>query len=313
VTGRAPFPGVEPWRRAALCGLLALSCASSERATARHPAPSVAAPPELPLPSGLDAAVRVDIAALSGELGQATTRQFLLDAVNLGEGSSQIGQALDRAALLWFGLPAQSSSSAPSNVLVLRGHFTDLFGAERWSRRDSGVDVLELGGEGAPGYARVYRLPGSEQLVWSPGSELARVERALGGDAVEPALRPPERGAVSIAARPQGMLGRVASRYPELGERFRGVRRIEAFAEPTAGMWRADLNLDFDSATAAAEARELLERLRQALTRRGCALGVVARAVAVTSFERDVRVQTVLIGAELDAVKACVLGDGCCA
>jgi hypothetical protein len=56
----------------------------------------------------------------------------------------------------------------------------------------------------------------------------------------------------------------------------------------------------------------VLERLRQALTGRGCAIGVLARAVAVTSFERDVRVQTVLVGPELAAVKACVLGDGCC-
>jgi hypothetical protein len=41
-------------------------------------------------------------------------------------------------------------------------------------------------------------------------------------------------------------------------------------------------------------------------------VGVIARALAVTSFGRDVRVQTVLIGPELDVVKACVLGEGCC-
>jgi hypothetical protein len=174
--------------------------------------------------------------------------------------------------------------------------------------------VLQLDAEDAAGdYARVYRLPGSEQLVWSPVSELARVERALAGDALEPVLRPPERGAVSVAARPAGVLVRVASHYPELGERFRGLRRIEAFAEPTAGMWRADLSLDFESAAQATEAGSVLERLREALSRRGCAVGVLARAVAVTSFERDVRIQTVLIGPELDAVKACVLGAGCCA
>ena len=312
MTRRALSSGLGPWACAGLFALATLGCAG-ERARTRPPSANVAPAPELPLPSGLDAAVRVDIAALSSELGQAPTRQFLLDAVSLADGSSRLAQALDRAALLWLGLPAPSASQAPSNVIVLRGHFSGLFDAERWSRRDSGVDVLELGAEGDPAYARVYRLPGSEQLVWSPGSELGRVERALGGDAVEPALRPPERGAVSIAARPEGMLGRVTARYPELGERFRGVRRIEAFAEPTAGMWRADLNLDFGSAAEATAASEVLERLRQALTRRGCAVGVVARAVAVTRFERDVRVQTVLIGAELDAVKACMLGSGCCA
>jgi hypothetical protein len=138
------------------------------------------------------------------------------------------------------------------------------------------------------------------------------VEHALAGDAAETVLRPPERGAVSVAARPEAVLAQAKARYPELVQRFAGLRRIEAFAEPTAGMWRADLTLDFASAAQAAEASALLERLRQALTRRSCAVGVVARAIAVTSFEHDVRVQTVLIGPELEAVEACVLGDGCC-
>jgi hypothetical protein len=272
--------------------------------------------PELPLPTGLDVAVRVDLAALSAELGQALTRQFLFDAVRLAgseRAATLLRRSLDRAALLWFGLPAASAMDGPSNVLVLRGHFSELEDDGGWSRRDSGVELLELDADGAgDGYARVYRLPGAEMLIWAPSAELSRVERALAGDTTDPALRPPERGAVSLAARPAGVLARAESHYPELAQRFRDVRRIEAFAEPTAGMWRADLTLDFASAARASEATEVLERLRQALTGRGCAIGVLARAVAVTSFERDVRVQTVLLGPELAAVKACVLGDGCC-
>lgn len=269
------------------------------------------------MPTGLDLAVRVDLAALSAELGPALAHQFLLDAISLG-GSERtqalLRRSLDRAALLWFGLPAASSTSGPANVLLLRGHFGDLGDTASWSQRDSGVELIELdAASAAAGYARVYRLRGAEMLIWAPSAELSRVERALAGEAVEAALRPPERGAVSLAARPAAVLARAEARYPELAQRFRDVRRIEAFAEPTAGMWRADLTLDFASAARAAEATEVLERLRQALTGRGCALGVVARAVSVTSFERDVRVQTVLIGPELDAVKACVLGDGCCA
>jgi hypothetical protein len=196
----------------------------------------------------------------------------------------------------------------------MRGHFAGLGDAASWSRRDSGVELLELDATaGSASDSRIYRLPGAELLVWAPASELPGVERALAGAAIEPALRPPERGAVSLAARPEAVLARAAAHFPELAQRFAGLRRIEAFAEPTAGMWRADLSLDFASAAQAAEATDTLERVRQALTRRRCAVGVVARAIAVTSFERDVRVQTVLIGPELEAVKACVLGGGCCA
>ena len=299
----------------AVCAALLLACAA-ERAPAREPAPSALAP-ELPLPSGLDVAVRVDLTALSAELGQALARQFLSDAVSLAgseRSAALLARALDRAALLWVGLPAASATERPAGVLVLRGHFSDVADDASWSRRDSGVELLELDPTDAgASYARIYRLLGDEMLIWAPSGELSGVERALAGDAVEAALRPPERGAVSLAARPAGVLARAEARYPELAQRFRDVRRIEAFAEPTAGMWRADLTLDFASAARAAEATDVLERLRQALTGRRCALGVVARAVAVTSFERDVRVQTVLIGPELEAVKACVLGDGCCA
>jgi hypothetical protein len=296
----------------ALCAALSLACAPRVSTSEPAPRPLV---PELPLPNGLDVAVRVDLGALSAELGQALTRQFLFDAVRLAgseRAAALLRRSLDRAALLWFGLPAASATVGPSNVLVLRGHFGELDDGS-WSRRDSGVELLELDAESSgEGYARVYRLPGAEMLIWAPRAELSRVESALAGDAVETALRPPERGAVSLAARPAGVLARAEARYPELAQRFLDVRRIEAFAEPTAGMWRADLTLDFASAARAAEASEVLERLRQALTGRGCAVGVMARAVAVTSFERDVRVQTVLVGPELAAVKACVLGDGCC-
>jgi hypothetical protein len=295
------------------CAALLLACAP--RVPLSEPAPRTAVP-ELPLPDGIDVAVRVDLAALSAELGHALTRQFLFDAVRLAgseRAAALLRRSLDHAALLWFGLPAASATESPSNVLVLRGHFSELEDDGSWLRRDSGIELLELDADGAgEGYARVYRLPGAGMLIWAPSTELSRVERALAGDTLDSALRPPERGAVSLAARPAGVLARAESRYPELAERFRDVRRIEAFAEPTAGMWRADLTLDFGSATRAAEATEVLERLRQALTARGCAIGVMARAVAVTSFERDVRVQTVLVGPELAAVKACVLGDGCC-
>lgn len=298
----------------AALSLLSVACAG-ERPPAREPAPSPT--PALPLPGGLDAAVRVDVAALSAELGQGQARQFLLDAARQ-DGSARtaalLGQALERAALIWFGLSAQSGTGDDLDVLVLRGHFAGLAdGDSRWSRRDSGVELLDLDSADASGYVRMYRLPGAELVIWSSRDALPGVERALAGDAVEAALRPPERGAVSLAARPEAVLARAKSRYPELAERFRAMRRMQAFVEPTAGVWRADVSLDFENAALAGDASEVLGRLREALARRACAVGAMARALAVTRFEGDVRVQTVLLGAELEAVKACVLGDGCCA
>lgn len=293
---------------------MALACGGGQ-GTARAPtAPEHAAPgAELPLPSGLDVAVRVDLVSLAAELGAAPARRLLLDAVSLEAAPSPsplLERALARSSLLWWGLAAPGASAPTQRVLVLRGHFDAWPGTAstdaRWSRHASGVEALEVA---EAGYARAYRLPERELLVWTPGPPPPSVESAPS----EPGMHPPERGAISVAARPARVLERLRPRFPELSERFRGVRQIEAFAEPTAGTWRADLTLEFESPAQAADASTVLEQLRQALAGRPCAVGVVARAIAVTSFERDVRVQTVLIGPELEALQACVLGGGCCA
>ncbi len=293
---------------------LVLACAGAER-----PLPREARSNRLLLPAGLDVAVRVDLAALSGDLGAEPTRQFLLDAIRLGDAprtAALLKRSLERATLLWFGLATSSAATSPTNVLLMRGHFADLSRGDdpsaSWSPHPTGGEAIELGGE-PQGYERLYRLPGHELLIWAPRSQVDAIERALRGEEREPSLRPPERGAVSIAARPSGVLARLSVAYPELAERFRGVRSIDAFAEPTAGVWRADLMLDFAAVAQASEATLVIEKLRRALGERGCAVGVLARALSVTSFERDVRVQAVLLGPEIAAVKACAFGEGCCA
>jgi hypothetical protein len=118
---------------------------------------------------------------------------------------------------------------------------------------------------------------------------------------------------VSVAARPGPVLSLYERRYPELVERFRGLRQLEAFAEPTAGTWRADVFLDFASTEQTSQASSVIERLRGALVQRACAVGVIARALSVTTFERNLRLQAWLEGPELESVLACVLGSGCCA
>jgi hypothetical protein len=274
---------------------------------------------ELPLPADLDVAVRVDVASLASELGEGPTHQLLLDAVGRDgdpRGAALLERSLARATLLWVGLPARSAPALNDSVLLLRGQFAALKGSlaatEGWSRQDSGVETLDLATPAA-GYARIYRLPGDELMLWTPRAEMAGVERALQGAPAAAGLRPPERGAVSVAARPEGLLERFGSRFPALADRLRGVRRIEAFAEPTAGMWRADVTLDFASAEQAADVNAVIERLKLALGKRSCAVGMVARALVVSSFGRNVRIQTVLLEPEVKAVEACVLGNGCCA
>jgi hypothetical protein len=301
-----------------------IACAGPERAPARATSAS-----EVPLPAGVDLAVRVDATALGGDLGEGPTHQFLRDTLSQGEppeSAELLDRALARATVLWLGIAtpvvaAPSASPEPQaqpedgrgTVLVMRGRFADLQAEGRaWTSRDSGVEAIDLAGE-AGGYARVYRMPGDDLVIWTPRTELEAVELAIRGESAGAVLRPPERGAVSIAARPDGLLARHGSRYPELAERLRGLRAISAFAEPTSGMWRADLTLDFASVEQANAASAVAENLKRALAGRPCAVGTVARAVVLSSFASQLRVQMVLIGAEVASVKACVLGNDCCA
>lgn len=317
MTNSSALPGGGRWASGALA--LAFACVVACAGASSRPAPRPPATSQLPLPADLDVALRVDVASLSAELGEVPTRQFLFDAVSLEQAppvTALLERSLARATLLWVGVPTPEADGSAAKVLVLRGHFADLDGAAGgpgWVRQLSGAETLELAGAPTTGYARVYRLPGADVLVWAPSAELPGVERALWGEPDEAALRPPERGAVSIAARPRRLLGRYGSHYPELAERLSGMRSIEAFAEPTAGLWRADLTLDFASAAEATDVSSVIERLKQALGKRTCAVGVLARALVLSRFEHSVRVQAVLLGPEIETVKACVLGDGCCA
>jgi hypothetical protein len=281
------------------------------------------APVGTPLPAGLALAVRVDLGLLRGELGRELAGQVLLDAIARdaagGEPSAPVqpllGRALAQSDVLWLGFPSITQPE-PESVLLLRGHFTSLAPTEpgaRWSEDASGTATLELDAGERPGYARVYRPPGDELLAWGPSSAQPALERALRGSGRDRVMRPPERGAVSVAANPEPLLARYAPRYPELTERFRGLRRLEAFAEPGVGAWRADVTLDFDTPDQAREASVVAERLREAIAQRACAVGALARALTISIFERNLRVQAALLGPDLDVVRACVLGNGCCA
>lgn len=295
---------------------LGLGCASQTAPAARAPGPV-----GTPLPPGLALSVRVDLGLLRTELGPDLARQVLLDALSR-DGSpsaapspaqSLLGRALAQSDVLWLGFPSIVAPE-PDRVLLLRGHYTSLMPTEsgqRWSVDASGTATLDLPVDGL-GYDRVYRTPGDELLAWTPSRTEPALERALRGDASEHVLQPPERGALSIAVSPEPLLERYAARYPELTERFRGMRRLDAFAEPSAGAWRADVTLDFDTVAQAHDASLVAERLREAMAKRACAVGALARALEVSSFERNLRVRAALLGPELDAVRACVLGTGCC-
>lgn len=313
-------PVLEVWRWPQVALAFAFACASAPAPSAPAPSAPVPKPQRTPLPDGLAVTVRVDVETLGNELGNDLARDVLLRALAHEESTSMVELlelSLARARVLWYGLPSLETAVAPDPVLILRGHFASLDTSQEsgWTHDASGLARLVV--RDAPvaggGYSRVYRPAGDEVLVWTAERAAAAIERALRRGPDGAVLRPPERGAVSVAANPEPLLALYAPRYPELARRFEGVQGIEAFAEPGAGVWRAELTLDFDTPEHAGQASLVLEQLKAALAQRTCAVGAVARALDVTTFENDVRVRAALLGPELDALRACVLGGGCCA
>jgi hypothetical protein len=305
-----------------VAAVLALACAHASEAHAPEALTGDGMTEDaLPLPSDLAAVVRVDAGALGAELGTELAQKVLRDAVGADAVARAplLARSLASANVLWFGLEASGSAEPGPSVLVERGHFASIASAAEpadtnWSALNGGVRVLELTDPAKnAGYARVYALPGDEVWVWASATRLVAVEAALQGPSSGASWRPPERGAVSLAANPDDLLARARARYPQLSEQFAGLQRFEAFAEVTQGTWRAELTLEFAAAAQTVNANEAIARLENALAERSCAVGALARGLFVSRFERSLRVQAWLEGPALEAVRGCVLGVACCA
>lgn len=303
----------------AFAACLGFSCA--------RPAPTPALPNArqgaASLPADLDVAVRMDVAALGREFGTALAQRLLLDTVGGGDDPSDsklLEQALGRSELAWLGLRSGAPLDDAAKVLILRGHFAGLpltgkSSVLGWTavETESGL-TRYLRTTTRPGaYARAYYPPGQELLIWASQQEVPAIEGKSTERSDAAGLRPPERGAVSLAARTERLRERYASRYPELVARFDGVTLLEAYVESSVAGWTAQVSLRFETSEQASNASPILQRLQQALGKNPCALGVVVRGAEISAFESHIRLSTRLDPKRLEAVKACILAEACCA
>jgi hypothetical protein len=275
------------------------------------------------LPPELDVAVRVDVSSLRGDLGAELAQRLLLDALGRGGDagpSTLLAQALTRSQLLWLGLSARDDVDSSERVLILRGHFAEVpIGAEpassEWvaSEGDGDLESFSRATPALGAYARLYAPPGREHLIWATSAQEAAVERTLRRGSAHASLRPPERGELSLSARSDRLRDQYAGRFPELVTRFDGARLLEAYVETHPMEWRAEVTLSFENEAQALDAGQVVEQLQQALGKNACALGIVARAARVSTFQSKLRVSARLVQDQLAAAKSCLLTEKCCA
>ncbi len=277
---------------------------------------------QVALPADLDLALRLNVQLLENELGDALTQRLLLETLTGARALSEapwLGKALAQSELLWLGLRAGGSLAAAEKVLILRGHFANLLppdstpgsgwtpatprpGTPHWSR-----DASDPGA-----FVRLYAA-GEELLVLASAAEAPGLERSLRQAAQDPSsLRPPERGAVSAAARPERMRELYLDRYPQFAARLSGVRMLQAYVEPGAIELALELELGFEAPEQALSAADVFDKLQQELQRQPCALGLLAQAARISVFERRLSLLAQLRPEQVDGLKACVLAGRCC-
>lgn len=291
------------------------------------PRPAPALPPTpheqvATLPDDVDVAVRVDVDWLTAELGSSLAQRVLLDLLVSSEdtaATSLLGEALRRSEKLWLGFRLGSSLEAAEKVLILRGHFP------RSSTRAPAAGGAWIGSAAELGRPHLHREPahagaltrvysrGDQLLVLVSEAEKAAVEQMLDGAAEPATLKPPERGGLSLAARPEPLRGRYLRDYPRLAQHFEGARSLQAHLDSRAGAVVLEVELGFDTPIQASNAVEILEHLRLKMAGGACVVGTTARAAQLSVFEHKVRMLAQLGPGEVAGVEACLFGGGCCA
>lgn len=314
-------------RSAALCdGLAAVTTLAFAIACAESRGAPPAAPPlDRPasaIPGDLDIAFRIDLTKARRVFGPRVADNVRLEIVDEQEDPATailLARAIERADAMWVafrpGLPARLTD----NVLVLRGDFRSVDPLN--DARGGWAHPVDLGGgyflferprpkwRSAP--ARAYAFV-DERLVFVSEAEIDSVERVLEYRIDDDHVDPPDRGLVSIAARPGPVSGLLAAQFPAIATVLDQATSLQGYADAGEEGLRGTLEAGFatedDARKAARQADALLSVLRQA---RGL-VGRVARSAESSAVGRRLLIRLSTDGPGLAKLVGCLQGASGC-
>jgi hypothetical protein len=287
------------------------ACAPA-RLPAPPPGPALSEPTDA-LPADLDLVVRVDLGKM--RRGMPLTR--LTELSHRVGAADLIGRALERADTVWIGLRPETALGEADNVLVLRGRFVgfdprpaappfsgprDLGGGWRMYERD----VPASRAASARVYARLEDL-----LVFVSTAEIDSTERAIDKRQRGTPMIPPERGAVSLAARAAPVRSWLAEHVPTAAAALRRATRIAAHADLSAAGLEAELEIKFESADQAKAAADTSGLLARVVGVSDGLVGRLARRLRIESVADELVVRLVLDDRELAELVACSQSRPC--
>jgi hypothetical protein len=308
--------------RCALLGLVAsLAWAGCTPPRPVQPRASAPRPPSAFLPADLDLALRMDLDQLAAQLGADVVRRLVLEAIDgpddADPGRPLLERTLARSDRLWLGVRSRGAERVPELMLLTHGQFASVLpdpktGDAIWSASEDGPAPHFERQITAPGaLTRLYPL-GDGLLAWASAGEIAGLERRIAGS-TGGGVRPPERGAISLAASAERLRERFSERFPELSQRFAGAELLSGYVERAEAGLRAEVTLQLGSPAQASEAADLVTTLLAQLARRGCLAGTLARSAQVSVFQSSVRAHAQLEAEQVSGLGTCILEGACCA
>lgn len=291
-----PMRDAIDWGRLALRAAVLLAPVACGGSLPPPPAAPSLDHPASAIPSDLDVALRVDLARARHVFGPGVTDSVRVEIVDEHEdpGTARLlARAIEKADAVWVAFRPGHSARLTDNVIVLRGDFrsVDPLGDARagWSH------PADLGGgyflfdrprpsrRSAP--ARVYAFA-DERLVLVSEAEIDSVERAVEYRAGGARVEPPDRGLVSVSARPGPLAGLLSAEFPAVATVLDEARSLEGYADVGEDGLRGNVEAEFpteqEALKAEGQARELLTVLRHA---RGL-VGRVARSAESSAVGR---------------------------
>lgn len=293
-------------------------------------APPLPPPPPAPpidrmasaIPGDLDVAFRVDLAAARRLFGPDVTRGIRIQVADASEDPATadlLTSALEHADALWAafrpGLPARLTD----NVIALRGDFRSI--DPRQDARGGFAHPIDLGGgwrsyerprprrRSAP--ARIYARA-DDRLLFVSEAELDSSERVIELGKADDHVEPPDRGVLSLAARPGPLAALLSDRFPAVAAALDGATRLEASADADERGLRATLDVRFSNDDEAVLSTDRMKKLLEAMRR---ADGLVARiggATEATTVGPDLVVRVALDARGLAAALGCLDGGPGC-
>jgi hypothetical protein len=261
-----------------LLGLvLCCSCGPKPIPPPDTPAPALARPVDA-IPADLDVVVRVDLARMRRALGPGAVAA-LRDRAAGAEGADRrlLEQALAAADTVWIAFRPGLAPDKTDQVVVLRGNF------EKLDPRSHDAEPawqlpIDLGGgwrlyrrpkpstRAAP--ARIY-LRVDDLLVFVSSAEIDSAERSIEARVRDDDLEPPEKGAVSVAARLKPLSRTLLERSPAAARLLARGQRLTASADLDADGLRAEIELSFDTEEDARDVADAAGLLVAALAENG--------------------------------------------